>query len=258
MATGTLGSSTILPGWAGHPRRRRGAAPARPPVHVDNDANLGALAELTWARRAASRRGVHQDQLRFGAGSARRPGLPRAGGTAGEIGHLDAERERPDVPVRQPRLPGDVRRRALCLLRPAHGDGLTIGARRAGPAGDALPRARINDAGRESAPALGDLCNCSTRRGRGRGDLGRRRRAAARRHPRGGRPSRAARARPKAVTQSCRRACWASAPRCSAHSTLVINDTDRLRSVGTGCRLLANSSHELAVNYEWDCLAKRR
>ncbi|MCW2883328.1 MAG: nagC 5 [Streptosporangiaceae bacterium] len=48
LATGTLGSSTILPGWVGvNPvaelTRRFG-----PSVCVDNDANVGALAETTW------------------------------------------------------------------------------------------------------------------------------------------------------------------------------------------------------------------
>lgn len=48
VESGTLGSTAILPGWSG-------AKPAEElydrlgvPVHVDNDANLGALGELVW------------------------------------------------------------------------------------------------------------------------------------------------------------------------------------------------------------------
>src|SRR5205807_4683275 len=45
---GTAGSATILPGWVGlriasEMQRRLGI-----PVEIENDANLGALAELTW------------------------------------------------------------------------------------------------------------------------------------------------------------------------------------------------------------------
>src|SRR5207244_13153357 len=47
-ARGTAGSATILPGWVGlriaaEMEQRLGI-----PVQIENDANLGALAELTW------------------------------------------------------------------------------------------------------------------------------------------------------------------------------------------------------------------
>ena len=88
-ARGTAGSASILPGWTGlriaSEMRNRLAMP----VEIENDANLGALAELTW--------GAGRDCMNFayikvatgiGAGLVIDGGLRRgASGTAGEIGH---------------------------------------------------------------------------------------------------------------------------------------------------------------------------
>jgi predicted NBD/HSP70 family sugar kinase len=88
-ARGTAGSVSILPGWTG----LRIASEMRNrlvmPVEIENDANLGALAELTW--------GAGRDCLNFayikvatgiGAGLVIDGRLRRgASGTAGEIGH---------------------------------------------------------------------------------------------------------------------------------------------------------------------------
>src|SRR5918998_1002642 len=46
--TGMVGSSAILPGWAGTSPQERMAELLDLPVRVGNDANLGALAETTW------------------------------------------------------------------------------------------------------------------------------------------------------------------------------------------------------------------
>jgi glucokinase-like ROK family protein len=93
-ATGTVGSSSILPGWVGvnaaeEMERRLGV-----PVHVENDANLGALAEVVWGA-GRGRSDVVYIKLSSGVGA----GLlfsgklhQGAGGTAGEIGHTPAER----------------------------------------------------------------------------------------------------------------------------------------------------------------------
>ncbi|MCC3767395.1 ROK family transcriptional regulator, partial [Streptomyces sp. UNOC14_S4] len=48
VASGTLGSTAILPGWAGTNPRDELASRLSVPVYVDNDANLGALGELVW------------------------------------------------------------------------------------------------------------------------------------------------------------------------------------------------------------------
>ncbi len=46
--TGTIGSSVILPGWVGFEAARELGDRLRLPVDVDNDANLGALAEVAY------------------------------------------------------------------------------------------------------------------------------------------------------------------------------------------------------------------
>ena len=83
------------------------------PVHVDNDANVGALAESVSAPAAAPRRWrTSCSGSGIGAGLIIGGRLYRgARGTAGEIGHVLVDEHGPDLPVRQPRLPGDVRRR---------------------------------------------------------------------------------------------------------------------------------------------------
>lgn len=89
-STGSLGDSTILPGWIGV----NAAAALRDaldlPVEVDNDANLGGLGEWMWG--AARGR---QDALYVRASTGIGSGLilngalyAGASGTAGEIGHL--------------------------------------------------------------------------------------------------------------------------------------------------------------------------
>src|SRR3954451_7211088 len=46
--TGTVGSTSILPGWVGIAAARAMSDRLALPVRVDNDANLGALAEHVW------------------------------------------------------------------------------------------------------------------------------------------------------------------------------------------------------------------
>ena len=91
--TGAVGSSSILPGWVGvnaamEMERRLGL-----PVRVENDANLGALAEFVWG----SGRG-HSDVIYIKLSSGVGAGLlfaghlhHGAGGTAGEIGHIPTQ-----------------------------------------------------------------------------------------------------------------------------------------------------------------------
>jgi predicted NBD/HSP70 family sugar kinase len=88
-AQGAVGSATILPGWIG---LRIGAAMQDRlgmPVEIENDANLGALAELTWgAGREYSNFAYVKVATGIGAGLVIGGKLLRgASGTAGEIGH---------------------------------------------------------------------------------------------------------------------------------------------------------------------------
>jgi predicted NBD/HSP70 family sugar kinase len=88
-ARGTAGSASILPGWTGvriaSEMRNRLAMP----VEIENDANLGALAELMWgAGRDCSNFAYIKVATGIGAGLVIDGHLRRgASGTAGEIGH---------------------------------------------------------------------------------------------------------------------------------------------------------------------------
>ncbi len=91
-ATGTVGSSSILPGWVGVDAAAEMSRRLDLTVQVENDANLGALGELVWGS------GKGHDDLVYiklssgvGAGLLLAGRLYRgAGGTAGEIGHTPA------------------------------------------------------------------------------------------------------------------------------------------------------------------------
>lgn len=83
-------SSVILPAWSGYDVQAHLSGAYNVPVFVDNDANLGALAEGWWG---AGRSGDDLTYIKvatgIGAGFVIRGEVYRgAGGTAGEIGHL--------------------------------------------------------------------------------------------------------------------------------------------------------------------------
>jgi predicted NBD/HSP70 family sugar kinase len=92
--SGTLGSSTILPGWSGV---RLGDVERHfeLPVYIDNDANLGARAESIWgAGRGADPLVYLKVATGIGSGLIAKGGvLTGAGGTAGEIGHISVAEE---------------------------------------------------------------------------------------------------------------------------------------------------------------------
>jgi predicted NBD/HSP70 family sugar kinase len=88
-ATGRLGSATILPGWVGLAPRAELEKRLRAPVLVENDANLGALAEgMLGAGRGSRVLAYVKVAAGVGAGLVVDGMLFRgASGTAGEIGH---------------------------------------------------------------------------------------------------------------------------------------------------------------------------
>jgi len=88
--TGRVGSSTIMPGWDGLDVVAELESRLGVPVHVDNDANLGALAEwVLGAGRDASDFAYLMLSSGIGAGLILGGRLYRgATGTAGEIGHV--------------------------------------------------------------------------------------------------------------------------------------------------------------------------
>src|SRR5918995_91402 len=87
--SGIVGSSAILPGWAGTHGAERMAERLGLEVWLGNDANLGALSEATWgAGRGANALVYLKLSTGIGAGVVIDGRLfGGAGGTAGEIGH---------------------------------------------------------------------------------------------------------------------------------------------------------------------------
>ncbi|MCA0436520.1 MAG: ROK family transcriptional regulator [Austwickia sp.] len=88
--TGRIAHGAILPAWVGFRPVDRLAQALRLPVHLDNDANLGALAELTWGPY-----GDAEHLLYVKVASGIGAGLVLSGqvyrgalGITGEIGHM--------------------------------------------------------------------------------------------------------------------------------------------------------------------------
>lgn len=96
-STGQIGSSFILPGWVSLPIAAEMEVRLGLPVNVDNDANLGAMAELFWgAGQGASSLVYLKVATGIGAGLVIDGRLFHGvGGTAGEIGHLTIDEEGP-------------------------------------------------------------------------------------------------------------------------------------------------------------------
>lgn len=90
-------SSAILPGWVGVNAREAAAAYLGRPVLIDNDANLGALAEHRYGAGIDHRTIVFvKVSSGVGAGLIINDQLFRgADGTAGEIGHLTLDEQGP-------------------------------------------------------------------------------------------------------------------------------------------------------------------
>jgi predicted NBD/HSP70 family sugar kinase len=164
MVSGTVASAAILPGWTGTDGEREMAARLSLPVRLENDANLGALAELTWgAGRGCDHLAYMKISNGIGSGLIVGGRLFRgAGGTAGEIGHTILDET------------GDICRcgnrgcletyasgpAIVELLSRSLGEDLTLDgvlARAAG--GDAGCRRAIADAGRHVGTAAANLCN---------------------------------------------------------------------------------------------------
>ena len=89
-ATGTPAPSTILPGWAAVHVAEELSDKLRIPVAVDNEANLEALAELTWGAGHGCADMVYLKlHSGVGAGVVVNGQLARgAAGAAGELGHI--------------------------------------------------------------------------------------------------------------------------------------------------------------------------
>ena len=163
QSDGVIGSSAILPGWvgvaAGAEMRRR----LDIPVIVDNDANLGALAELTYgAARGATDLVYLKVASGIGAGLILGGRLYRGwGGMAGELGHILVD---PEGAVCRCGNRGCLETLAstsalLDMLRRSHGDLTVAEMLTLAREGDLGCRRVIADAGRVVGSAAAMLFN---------------------------------------------------------------------------------------------------
>jgi predicted NBD/HSP70 family sugar kinase/biotin operon repressor len=162
--TGTVGSPTLLPGWVGVRAAERLGELLGLPVQVDNDANLGVLAECTWgAGQGCTEVAYLKAATGIGAGLVLGGRLyVGASGTAGEIGHTTIDEHGPvcrcgnrgclEMLAGAPAI--------LELLRPGLGERLTLAeVLRLAAAGDPGCRRVLADAGRHIGVAVANLCN---------------------------------------------------------------------------------------------------
>jgi predicted NBD/HSP70 family sugar kinase len=162
--TGVVGSSAILPGWAGTHAAERMSERLSMQVWLRNDANLGALAESIWgAGRDAA--GVVYLKLATGIGAGivlHGRLFEGAGGTAGEIGHTSLDET------------GDICRCGSRGCLETYASGSAIAALLSRSLGDPMSfddvlaravdgdpgcRRALADAGRHIGSAVADLCN---------------------------------------------------------------------------------------------------
>jgi predicted NBD/HSP70 family sugar kinase len=161
---GTVGSTSILPGWVGVDAASAMSERLGMIVRVENDANLGALAELVWGAGRGAQNFIFVS-VRSGIGGALviDGRLYRgSGGTAGELGHT-LFRENGEV----------CRCGNRGCLETVAGTAAVAGAFNAvrgeqigvhelierAHAGDSVAQRVIAEAGRSIGVAVGNLCN---------------------------------------------------------------------------------------------------
>jgi len=162
-STGTVGSSAILPGWTDVRIAEVMSERLALPVHVDNDANLGALAELHWGAGHGASTFVYL-KMATGIGAGLVIGgrlFHGAGGTAGEIGHTTVDEAGPicrcgnrgclEMVAAAPALAE--------LLRPTRGEVTGERVVELALEGDPGCRRAIADAGSYAGQAVANLCN---------------------------------------------------------------------------------------------------
>jgi predicted NBD/HSP70 family sugar kinase len=162
--TGLVRSSVILPGWVGVNAAEQLASRLNVHVDVDNDANLGALAEHTLG----AGRG-YGDVIYIKVASGIGAGIMFGGklhrgvtGNAGEIGHVQVRSEGAVCRCGNRGCLETVASATAVLdvLRPVHGNELGLpGLLELATSEDPGAVRVINDAGRAVGQALGDLCN---------------------------------------------------------------------------------------------------
>jgi predicted NBD/HSP70 family sugar kinase len=164
VAGGTVHAGKILPSWAGVRPVDELAARLDLRVHLDNDANLGALAEVTLGAGIGARDAIYlMVSGGVGAGLIMGGELYRgSGGTAGELGHVLVDES---GPICRCGNRGCLEMMAggnaiIGLLRPSHGDALTLDEVMALVAdGDSGARRAIADAGRVLGRSVAAIVN---------------------------------------------------------------------------------------------------
>ncbi|MGH7687485.1 MAG: ROK family transcriptional regulator [Candidatus Dormibacteria bacterium] len=163
VGAGRLGTPSVLPGWAGVDVAASFSERLGVKVVVDNDANLGALAESVWGRaRGVDDFAYLKVSTGIGAGLVLNGQLYRGSlGPAGEIGHTTIEEDGVvcrcgnrgclETVAAAPAL--------LELLRAAYGDLTLEDLLALSEAGDIGCRRVITDAGRHIGVAVANLCN---------------------------------------------------------------------------------------------------
>jgi predicted NBD/HSP70 family sugar kinase/DNA-binding transcriptional ArsR family regulator len=164
MRSGRVGSSSILPGWVGVRAAEAFGSRLGMPVFVDNDANLGALAELRWGAAAGCRNAAYlKVSTGIGAGLILNGRLFHgSGGMAGEIGHTIIQEQGPVCRCGKRGCLETLAGAAalLELLRGTHGPDLTTqGLLAAAASGDSGARRVLADAGRHIGTAVATLCD---------------------------------------------------------------------------------------------------
>ncbi|GGQ00294.1 ROK family transcriptional regulator [Streptomyces roseolilacinus] len=164
VSSGTLGSTSILPGWTGINPSQELSARLGVPVYVDNDANLGALGELVWgAGRGVRDLAYIKVASGVGAGLVIDGQIYRGpGGTAGEIGHITLDESGPVCRCgnRGCLETFTAARYVLPLLRPGHGPDLTMErVVQLAREGDPGCRRVVADVGRHIGSGVANLCN---------------------------------------------------------------------------------------------------
>jgi predicted NBD/HSP70 family sugar kinase len=160
----TVGSMSILPGWVGVDGRQELSERLGLPVRVENDANLGALAELVFgAGRGLTDFAYIKVSSGIGAGFVVGGRLHRgAGGTAGEIGHTGFNgtgavcRCGNRGCLETTAAAGPV----VAAVSAGRGESMTVNrVIELADTGDALAQRVLADAGREIGVAVANLCN---------------------------------------------------------------------------------------------------
>jgi predicted NBD/HSP70 family sugar kinase len=161
---GNVHAGKILPSWAHVKPVDELAARLGLHVHLDNDANLGALAEITLGAGIGARDAIYlMVSGGVGAGLIMGGELYRgSGGTAGELGHVLVDES---GPICRCGNRGCLEMMAgghaiVSLLRPSHGDDLTLDeVMELVAQGDSGARRAIADAGRVLGRSVAAIVN---------------------------------------------------------------------------------------------------